>query len=111
MSRFDDIKKLHERGLSVIPLQPESKLPIGEWKTYQSKRATADEVDAWWDGPDVQDRNVGIVTGAISGVVVLDIDGGRGLDALGDLPDTPIVRTGKGYHVYFKHPGFPVGNC
>ena len=57
---------------------------------------------------------VGIVTGPVSGIVVVDVDGAEGeasLAALGELPPTPTVRTGKGRHLYFKHPGFPVRNC
>jgi hypothetical protein len=53
------------------------------------------------------------VTGAISGIVVLDLDGEEGeasLNSLGHLPVTPKVRTGRGHHLYFKHPGTFVGN-
>ena len=56
------------------------------------------------------DRNVGIVTGAASGIVVVDVDKPELIDTLGLLPSTPTVRTGKGLHLYFKHPGRPVAN-
>jgi hypothetical protein len=54
--------------------------------------------------------NFGIRTGAISGVVVLDVDprhgGDASLDALGlDLSGVPCVRTGSGgRHFYFAYP-------
>ena len=56
--------------------------------------------------------NIGIATGDVSGIVVLDIDGAEGqasLDALtvehGPLPATITVRTGSGgHHYYFKYP-------
>jgi KaiC/GvpD/RAD55 family RecA-like ATPase len=58
---------------------------------------------------------VGIATGARSGVFVIDLDVKNGIDglanfqALGECPPTYTVATPSGgYHVYFKHPGFPV---
>lgn len=55
--------------------------------------------------------NVGIATGAKSGVFVVDIDsqeGEEGLKALCSLPDTLTVKTAKGRHLFFKHPGHDV---
>ncbi len=63
--------------------------------------------------------NIGIVTGAISGVVVLDIDprhgGDEALKALerehGALPPTVRISTGGGgEHIFFRHPGGNVPN-
>lgn len=57
---------------------------------------------------------VGIVTGAASGIVVIDtdvkkVDGEANLRALGELPETYMVRTGSGgFHRYYLHPGRPV---
>ena len=58
------------RGWSVIPLQPHGKRALIRWKPYQGKRAAWSDVLSWlgqWP-----DANVGIVTGEISGLVVLD---------------------------------------
>jgi len=62
----------------------------------------------------------GIVTGVHSGLVVIDVDPRNG-DGLGDLeamlgplPETYTVLTGdygdqgRGFHLYFRHPGGPV---
>ncbi len=52
--------------------------------------------------------NVGIATGTISGIFVIDIDGEQGesdIKKLGELPQTLTVRTGRGRHLFFKHPG------
>ena len=52
--------------------------------------------------------NVGVATGAPSDVFVIDIDSAEGeaaLSALGVLPTTLTVKTGKGRHLYFKWPG------
>ena len=63
--------------------------------------------------------NVGVRTGAASGVVVIDIDpdhgGERALGILlaehGNLPDGRVVRTGSGgRHLWFRHPGGVVRN-
>lgn len=76
-----------------------------------------DWIDAWWKKWPY--ANVGLVTGALSGIVVVDIDPRHGgNDALDDLfvkhgsfPETAEVMTGGGgRHFYFKHPGFHLGN-
>jgi len=63
--------------------------------------------------------NVGITTGRVSGLLVLDIDPRNGGDKtlqdlekqLGKLPDGPMVRTGGGgWHLYFALPeGLEIG--
>lgn len=58
----------------------------------------------------------GIKTGARprgSDLVVVDLDGEQAVDAwneLGAAEETYTVSTGRGLHLYFKHPGFFVGN-
>lgn len=60
-----------------------------------------------------KNANIGIATGATSGLVVLDIDSLKGgeqalkalIAKLGRLPKTLKVRTGHGWHLYFEHPG------
>ncbi len=58
------------------------------------------------------DSNVGIVTGAVSGIVVLDVDGTDGEESIKslNLPPTVGVKTRRGRHLYFRHPGNPVKN-
>jgi hypothetical protein len=83
--------------------------------------ATTDEatIRAWWARWPT--ANIGIATGADSGLVVLDVDtgdakrGDRTLVALvrdhGPLLVTPEVTTGSGgAHYYFAHPGGRLGN-
>ena len=57
------------------------------------------------------DANIGLVTGQKSGLYVLDIDGADGrasltalVEAHGQLPATPWVRTGRGAHMYYAAP-------
>lgn len=53
-----------------------------------------------------------IRTGAVSGIVVIDIDPGHGGAINADLmPRTAYVVTGSGgLHLYYRHPGVPVPN-
>jgi hypothetical protein len=66
-----------------------------------------EEVMGYWrNNPNY---GIGIVCGKVSGIVVLDIDDeekfGVALKAMGEkLPDTPTVRTRKGWHLYFRYP-------
>jgi putative DNA primase/helicase len=93
-------------GWSPIPIKERSKEPnLLELRPYLSRKATKEELDAWaWSG-------VGIVTGPVSGILVLDVDGPEGEEQLrkhGHTP-TPIVRTASGgLHLYFKHPAHEV---
>jgi Bifunctional DNA primase/polymerase, N-terminal/Primase C terminal 1 (PriCT-1) len=83
------------------------------------KNATcdADTLRAWWQR--WPDANIGLATGAVSGVVVLDEDPRHGghltreeLEARhGKLPETPEQLTGGGgRHVLLAHPGVEVRN-
>lgn len=77
------------------------------------KDATIDvaKITQWWTN--WPDANIGIPTGAVSGLMVVDIDGPAGEEAMRVLNAnraTPQVLTGKGRHVYFAHPGFDVRN-
>ncbi len=102
-------------GLSVIPLciYPDldepgkvKKVPaLPSWTEYQKRRATEEEIRAWFDGKD--GLGVGIVTGRLSGIMVADFDGAEGERILQekDLALTPMARTGSGgYHVLFRYP-------
>ena len=94
------------RGWSPIPIKPRSKEPnLRELRPYLTRKATLEEFGAWsWSG-------VGIVTGPLSGVLVLDIDGPEGEAELQKHghPVTPMVRTSSGgLHLYFRHPDQPV---
>ena len=95
-------------GFNVIPIRAGDKVPATQWRNYQSRHSTTDEIGRWA----VQPGNIGIVTGAISGIVVLDLDSPEAIAEAEQrgLPDTVAVRTGKGRHVYFAHPGGVVGN-
>jgi hypothetical protein len=95
-----------DKGFSVIPLRPNDKRPLIPWEPYQAKAADAEQIKAWWGKH--PHANIGLVTGPVSGVDVVDVDSKEGQDALDTfLPDTlttPIARTQSGgRHYYFKY--------
>ena len=103
-------------GLSVISLRPRGKEPVGPWKEFQNRRASEAEVRRWFAE---NENNIGIVTGAISGIFVVDVDIRHGGDkSLEDrernfapLPITSEVDTGGGgRHLFLRHPGRLVPN-
>jgi hypothetical protein len=104
---------LVQRGLSVIPVprpdgRHDGKVPAIAWKEYQTRRATVDEIRAWFATP----QNLAIVTGAVSGVVVVDADSP---DALlwctRNLPYTPWqTQTPRGFHLIYRRGESTVGN-
>ncbi len=90
----------------------ECKLPIVPWKEYQNRLPTIGEVNNWFNlNPDA---NIGIVTGAVSNIVVFDLDSQAAVqyaEEMGGFPeDTVRVKTSRGYHVYMRHPGFEIRN-
>lgn len=91
----------NHRGWSVIPISKDSKKPLIEWKDFQSRIASDEEITAWFDK--WPDANVGIVTGTISGLVVIDVEAGGSIQG---WPLTLIAKTQRGgWHYYYAHPG------
>lgn len=94
----------------MIPIEPRGKRPLVSWTGYQRRTASEEEVRAWWTR--WPDANIGIVTGRVSGIVVVDVDGTAGSGSLRNraIPPTVVCATGRGHHYYFAHPGFNVAN-
>ena len=93
-----------DRGWSIIPIKPEGKRPAIKWLDYQERQPTENEVEEWWTKWPTYD--IAIVTGAISGVVVVDCDNEDALHSAFDSGmRSPIkVKTKRGTHLYFEHP-------
>jgi len=102
-----DALRYEHKGFSVIPLKAD-KRPYVAWEPYQERRAQAGKINEWWHK--WPDANIGIVTGRISRLVVIDCDSLAGLKVVKQyirqtLADkVPIVATGNGFHLYFRHP-------
>ena len=110
------------RGWSVIPLRPGTKVPYKKsrdempdgWTPYQHRLATEDELMDWCDR--WPRMNLAIVTGPVSNLTIVDVDTNKGgLESLAHirelgiaLPPTRIVATPHGWHYYFRyHPDVP----
>lgn len=102
-------QRLLEMGLSVIPVGDDKK-PTIKWEAFQQARPSIDNLTVWfrYGSP----KGVGVVTGKISNLVVVDTDN-EAAEAWAQkhLPPTPMMcRTAKGFHRYYRHPGGEVRN-
>jgi hypothetical protein len=70
---------LTEKKYSVIPVRGD-KRPYIKWEQYQKERATEEEVRGWWKKwPNAM---IGIITGKISDLAVIDIDTDEGREEI-----------------------------
>lgn len=94
------------RGWSVLPISPVSKKPLLDWHDFQQRKPTEQEIDTWWRKYPA--AGVGIITGKVSGLVVLDVDPDKGADPnyiYRTYPASIIARTGGGGgHFYYQYP-------
>lgn len=101
-------------GFSVIPLGqnkkpffsllPKNKQKEPIWEPFQTRQATDEEIEGWWTKE--PKALIGIVTGRISGIAVIDIDSKLVSDiplAFKEYTDIPTVSTPRGFHFYFKY--------
>lgn len=100
---YSEAFKYAVRGYSVMPLKSDKRPALTSWKKYQTAPADESQIETWWSN--TPDALIGIVTGKVSGITVIDIDsykeGGTKVDA---FPPTYTVKTGNGgYHLYYKY--------
>jgi hypothetical protein len=118
MSRlYHAARSLAKHGMPVFPVRPKRKEPATQNGVLD---ATVDlaRIEAWWDA--MPEANIGIATGRVSNLLVLDVDrhdgrdGDAALAALearhGALPPTVTVATGCGRHLYFRVGAYAVQN-
>lgn len=96
---------VQQYGLSVVPVV--GKQATVKWKEYQTRRPTLEELHGWqWQG-------LAIITGEVSKLVVVDCesleDARWFYTTFGKSPS--LVRTRRGVHLYFQHPGWRVKNA
>lgn len=96
---------LATQGLQVFPARYRDKMPIVKWQQFQDTDSHH-MLDVWFKNKG--SLNYWVMTGRLSGYVVIDCDSPEG-DAfwrkhLGDkiMDDTAIVKTAKGKHYWFK---------
>ncbi len=104
-STFSKAVQLMASGFSIIPVGLNKRPLLPTWKKYQTEAADDEQLSNWWEKH--PEANIGIVTGKISGITVIDLD----VDEKGEVrtpietfPPTFTVRTGNGgYHLYYKY--------
>ena len=97
---------LNKCGFSVIPCG-DNKKPLIKWQEFQTRRPTTEEVSEWFKKN--PNANIGIVTGKVSNLAVIDIDEAQGYEEIKKyIPEDlkyPICRTPSGgHHYYFRMP-------
>jgi hypothetical protein len=98
-------------GYSVIPLYGEvdpsrPKVAAVAWAGYQKVQPSLDQLQKWFC--EDQFAGLGIVTGSVSRLAVLDFDAPEAFEKFRHryphLIETKIVQTRRGYHLYFRLP-------
>src|SRR6266498_4495111 len=68
-SDLDAARRYAGMGWSIIPVIPGKKPAIFTWREYQGRRADREEI---WDWFAENNYGIAVITGAISGIVVVD---------------------------------------
>jgi hypothetical protein len=97
-STLQTLKSYHQRGFNLIPLKPRAKIPLVKWKEY---RLSNEDLLRFTS----QDTNWAIRCDR--GFHALDFDNPETYEKFiqengGYFSGAPIVRTGRGYHIWFK---------
>lgn len=96
-----------QNNIKTFPVKRQDKKPLC---ANGFKSATTDKVVLQEWNKKFSDCNIGIPTGHINNIFVVDVDGEQGIESLNRLEliygklDAPTVITGKGKHLYFKMP-------
>lgn len=107
---LDMARALAAKGIPCFPCN--GKRPIVDWKPYQTESPLLQQVESWWQNNPT--ANCALVTGYISGITVVDVDGcGHAPDVLPRIlqifgPTPLVVKTsgkGGGYQLCYKHNG------
>jgi putative DNA primase/helicase len=93
------------RGWHVFPLIPRTKLPTKKGG-FHNATTNPETIRRWFGGS--YPHNIGVRTGMVSRIIVLDADGEDGANNLqklqrehGPLPATLMSQTGRGLHYWF----------
>lgn len=102
MTRQEYLRLYHSYGWTLVPVVKGEKRPAVNWKEYQERKPTNDELREWFKDPET---GVGLVTGKCSGVIVIDEDSYKKASENNLTLDTPlkVMTGGGGKHYYFKY--------
>src|SRR3990167_1548288 len=98
-----------ERGWHIFPLRPNEKIPFSGSRGFKDASNSLETVKKWWTKN--PDANIGIATGKVSGITVIDVDvkkGKKGKESAesikGFLYKTFTVGTTTGgWHLYYRN--------
>lgn len=83
---LDAARSLYKAGISAIPIKRDgSKKPRFDWKQYQERRPTPDELRQWF--AETEQHGIAVICGAVSGNLEMFEIEGRALDLLDDFRD------------------------
>ena len=104
MSMLEHALDYLARGWSIFPIEAGGKEPlIPSWQPLQKRLPTKEQVEAWWTR--WPDAGIAIVTGKVSGMVVVDVDPQHGGSAEGLPAARMVAKTGGGgSHHYYDYP-------
>lgn len=105
MNILESALEYAKKGMSVIPVGHD-KVPLIKWEPYQKKRASEEEIQIWFKK--FPSANVGIVTGEVSNLLVVDCDTSEAIQKVQEaIPDSLIVpcelTPRGGMHFFFSH--------
>lgn len=107
---YEQAKALRDAGYSVIPVEPGGKIPAVPWKEFQERIASEQELQGWFLKAG-RNFNLGIVTGRVSNLCVVDVDprnGGEPVFEGKPLGGCTVVTGGGGWHFYYSMPELPI---
>lgn len=101
------IKDYVDSGWSILPVKPEEKRPyMTNWLQYTKTRAPIKTVENWFNN--LSGAGVGVVTGKISNIIVLDVESWCKTPLeklLKKFPTQMISKSGSGgYHLFYQYP-------
>ena len=79
-------------GFHVFPIKPDAKTPLTQ-HGFHDATIDVDQIRKWWRG--APDANLGLRCGLASGIIVVDIDGPQGIEAIKGL-DLLVVTAAVG---------------
>lgn len=96
-----------DSGWSVLPVRPEEKRPfMTNWLQYTKTKAPKAMVETWFNH--LTGAGVGVVTGRISNMIVLDIESNCPYpieELLKKYPTQMVAKSGGGgYHLFYQYP-------
>lgn len=104
MTLLEAALRFLQAGKPVFPVDCETKRPLAEWKAFQQRLPTDQQIKAWWTH--WPRANIGMATGGLSGVVVVDCDSEEATNRfIENYPEAKVtlqVQTGRGQHFLFQ---------